>query len=197
VATANTILVIGASAGGVTALQHLIARLEPHWPLSVFVTLHTGKNRSLMPQILSWNTSLPVQFAEDGAAFTTGVYVAPPDRHLLVEATTMALSAGPRENYARPAIDPMFRSAAQHHGSRVIAVLLTGYLNDGMNGLYEVHARGGCTIVQDPRDAQVPEIPLNALRRLSPDYVLPLAQIPDAIDERLKEAADSSVRRRR
>lgn len=196
-ATESRILVIGASAGGVTALQSLLGWFDPHWQLSVFVTIHTGKSRSLLPQILKRSCRFPVHFAEHGKVFTTGIYIAPPDRHLIVEATTMSLSAGPRENHTRPAIDPMFRSAALHHGSQVIGILLTGYLQDGMNGLHEVGARGGCTIVQDPTDAEVPEIPLNALRRIKPDYVLPLTKIPMAIAERLKEAADISARRQR
>ena len=107
----------------------------------------------------------------------------------------MELSAGPAENHTRPAIDPMFRSAARNHGSSVIGVLLTGYLYDGMNGLYDIHKAGGTTIVQDPVDAEVPDIPRNALARLQPNYVLPLMEIPDAIAERLGIQQRSMERR--
>jgi two-component system chemotaxis response regulator CheB len=194
---ANTIVVIGASAGGVDALRRLVSQFAPEWPVSVFITLHTGKNPSLMPDILNLNrdSSLGACFAEDQKPFGRGIYIAPPDRHLLIGPTTTLLSAGPKENHTRPAIDPMFRSAAQHHGSRVIGILLTGYLFDGMNGLYDVHRHGGTTIVQDPTDAEVPDIPLNALARLRPDHVLPLAEIPNAIAERLRRQQRSKESR--
>src|SRR5262249_16246238 len=129
--------------------------------------------------------SLPAKFAEHQRGFGKGIYIAPPDRHLLIGTTTTLLSAGPTENHARPAIDPMFRSAAIHHGARVIGVLLTGYLYDGMNGLYDIHRSGGTTIVQDPSDAEVSEIPRNAIARLRPDHVLSLMKIPNAIAEHL------------
>lgn len=140
-----------------------------------------------MPDILNWQSSLHACFAEHNEPFGRGVYIAPPDRHLLIRHSTTILSSGPTENHTRPAIDPMFRSAAQHHGPRVIGILLTGYLFDGMNGLYDVHRHGGTTIVQDPMDAEVPDIPLNALARLRPDYVLPLAEIPTAVAEQLEQ----------
>jgi two-component system chemotaxis response regulator CheB len=183
----DRIIVIGASAGGVIALRRLIAQFDPEWPASIFVTLHTGKNRSVMPDILNWHSSLRACFAKHQEPFGRGVYVAPPDRHLLIGRSTTILSSGPTENHSRPAIDPMFRSAAKHHGPRVIGILLTGYLFDGMNGLYDVHRHGGTTIVQDPTDAEVPDIPLNALARLRPDYVLPLAEIPKAVAEQLDQ----------
>jgi len=107
----------------------------------------------------------------------------------------MLLSAGPKENHTRPAIDPMFRSAARNHGRRVIGVLLTGYLNDGVNGLYEIQRLGGATIVQDPADAEVAEIPRNALARLQPDHVLPLGKITSAVSELLEMQQGSTGRR--
>jgi two-component system chemotaxis response regulator CheB len=192
----NKIVVIGASAGGVTALRSLLSRFEVNWPVSVFITIHTGKNRGTLANILSENSQLPVQFAEHDKTFSTGVYIAPPDCHLLIGETSTFLSAGPKENHTRPAIDPMFRSAAANHGDRVIGVLLSGYLQDGMNGLYDVHRHGGCTIVQDPADAEVPEIPLNALRRLDPEYILPLSRIPNAISQQLEMTTAAEVRRR-
>ena len=148
-----------------------------------------------MPDILNWNSGLPVGFAEHQKKIARGIYIAPPDRHLIVGNGTMLLSAGPKENHTRPAIDPMFRSAARSHGSNVIGVLLTGYLNDGVNGLYEIQRLGGTTIVQDPADAEVPEIPRNALARLQPDHVLPLGKITNAISERLETQQRSTGRR--
>jgi two-component system chemotaxis response regulator CheB len=187
VTVANKIVVVGASAGGVLALQTLIARFEAEWPVSVFITIHTGRNRSLMPGILNWRSPLRAAFAEHRKRFATGIYVAPPDRHLIIGETATFLSAGPKENHTRPAIDPMFRSAAEQHGANVIGVLLTGYLHDGVNGLYEIQKFGGTTIVQDPTDAEVPDIPQNALRRLRPHYVLPVADIASAIAGELKQ----------
>jgi two-component system, chemotaxis family, protein-glutamate methylesterase/glutaminase len=192
----NTIVAVGASAGGVTALRRLVSGFDANWPVSVFITLHTGNNRNAFASILSWDSPLPVQFAEHGKPFSRAVYVAPPDRHLLIGPTDAFLSAGPKENHTRPAIDPMFRSAATNHGACVIGVLLTGYLQDGMNGLYDIHRHGGCTIVQDPADAEVPEIPRNALRRLRPDYVLPVSKITNAIAQQLETMEDAKVRRR-
>jgi two-component system, chemotaxis family, protein-glutamate methylesterase/glutaminase len=183
--TADNIVVIGASAGGVRALSKLLARFEVDWPVSVFITLHTGKNRSLMPDILNKYSPLLATFAEHQKTFGRGIYFAPPDRHLIIGHRSTFLSPGPTENHSRPAIDPMFRSAAQHHGPNVIGVLLTGYLFDGVHGLYQVQQYGGTTIVQDPTDAEIPEIPRNALSRLKPDYVAPLADIPDVIEQRL------------
>jgi two-component system, chemotaxis family, protein-glutamate methylesterase/glutaminase len=195
VATASTIVVIGTSAGGVTALQNLMLRFEAEWLASVFVTVHIGRNSNRLPEILSRVSPLPVSLAQHDVTFGNEIYIAPPDRHLLIGKEKTFLGDGPRENHVRPAIDPMFRSAAEHHGARVIAVLLTGYLSDGVNGLFEAHAAGGCTIVQHPQDAEVPEIPLNALRRLTPDYVLPLSEIPKVISQEMRARLPQPTRR--
>jgi two-component system chemotaxis response regulator CheB len=191
----NKIVVIGTSAGGVSALQRLIARMHADWRVSVFITIHIGRHRSLMPSILNWHSSLPARFAQHRMAFDRGILVAPPDRHLIIGKNATFLSAGPKENHARPAIDPMFRSAARHHGRNVIGVLLTGYLYDGVNGLYDIQRSGGTTIVQDPTDAEVPQIPLNALRRLKPTHVLPLADIPKAIAQEIERSASKETER--
>jgi two-component system, chemotaxis family, protein-glutamate methylesterase/glutaminase len=183
---ASTIVAIGTSAGGVSALRQLVLHFGHDWPMSVFVTIHTGRSPNHLPDLLAWASPLPVRFARDGDTIAKGIYIAPPDRHLIIGVGKTFLSAGPRENYARPAIDPMFRSAAEHHGGDVIGILLTGYLHDGASGLYEIHRAGGRTIVQDPRDAEVPEIPLHALDRLVPDHVLPLSKIPSAISQELQ-----------
>jgi two-component system, chemotaxis family, protein-glutamate methylesterase/glutaminase len=195
-ARGRRIIVIGASAGGIVALTGLIRKFEASWPVSVFITVHIGNARSRLADILNGASPMPVQFAEHGCAFGTGFYVAPPDRHLIVDDTKTFLTAGPKENHTRPAIDPMFRSAASHHGSRVIGVLLTGYLSDGMNGLYDIQEHGGTTIVQHPLDAQIPEMPMNALTRIKPTYVLPLAEIPNAIAEQLERKEASADWRR-
>jgi two-component system, chemotaxis family, protein-glutamate methylesterase/glutaminase len=110
VSNPNTIVVIGASAGGVNALRKLVLNFSEYWPVSVFITIHTGKNRNHLPRLLSWESGLPVSFARHGEPLAKGIYFAPPDRHLIVGKDETFLSAGPRENLARPAIDPMFRA---------------------------------------------------------------------------------------
>jgi two-component system, chemotaxis family, protein-glutamate methylesterase/glutaminase len=195
--TANTIIVIGASAGGVLALRTLIGRFDPSWPVAAFITIHTGRNRNLMPDIVTRSSPMHVTFAEHERPLSRGIYFAPPDRHLIIGPTSSLLSRGPTVNHTRPAIDPMFRSAAEHHGANVIGVLLTGYLYDGANGLYEIHRRGGTTIVQDPMTAEVPEIPRNALSLIKPDYVLPLTEIPKTIEQHLIQEEGVKEARRR
>lgn len=150
-----------------------------------------------MPDILNWDRRLPARFAENQMRFEKGIYIAPPDRHLIIGGTRTFLTSGPTENHTRPAIDPMFRSAAREHGSRVIGVLLTGHLYDGVNGLHEIQKHGGATIVQDPADAEVPDIPTNALARLRPDLVLPLSEMPNAIERILNGQERSREKRSR
>jgi two-component system, chemotaxis family, protein-glutamate methylesterase/glutaminase len=178
---AHSIVVVGASAGGVSALKTLVGSAQSNWPVAMFITLHIGRNRTQLSEVLNRISKLPVQLARHGEWFRRGIYIAPPDRHLLISNGKTLLSEGPKENYCRPAIDPMFRSAAQSYGSKVTGVLLTGHLHDGMNGLFEIDRVGGCTIVQDPNDAEIPEIPLNAISRVQPNYILPLCEIPEAI----------------
>jgi two-component system chemotaxis response regulator CheB len=122
--------------------------------------------------------SLPCSHARDGEQIKGGhVYVAPPDHHILLGKTKIMVSKGARENRSRPAIDPLFRSAAVAFGPRVIGVVLTGYLDDGTAGLIAVKRCGGVTVVQDPRDAEYGDMPQHALNNAPVDHVLPLASI--------------------
>jgi two-component system, chemotaxis family, protein-glutamate methylesterase/glutaminase len=173
------IIVVGTSAGGVGALSELAAALPRDLPAAVFVVLHTAADReSLLPEILSRAGALPAAKARHGEPIRPGrIYLAPPDHHLLLDGTHVRLSHGPRENLHRPAIDPLFRSAARHHGRRVIAAVLTGALADGTAGLMAVRAAGGVAVVEDPREAYYPDMPRNALEMAGADYVLPLARI--------------------
>ena len=107
--------------------------------------------------------------------------MAPPDRHLVLHAGRIRLTRGPRENWARPAIDPLFRSAAKEYGRRVIGVILTGLLNDGSAGLRAVRAAGGLAVVQEPADAAAPDMPRSALRHAGADYRVLLAEIPELL----------------
>jgi two-component system, chemotaxis family, protein-glutamate methylesterase/glutaminase len=173
------IIVIGASAGGIEALRVLVAGLPEDLPASVFVVLHTSpESPGMLAGILDSFGKLPATNAKDGERIRPGrIYVAPPDHHLLVEPGVVRTTRGPRENRFRPAVDPLFRSAAQTYGPRVIGVVLTGYLDDGTAGLWTVKRLGGTTIVQDPDDALVPFMPLNAMTHVAVDYCLPLEEI--------------------
>src|SRR5262249_11645932 len=152
------IIVVGASAGGVDALAEVVGGLPADFPASVFVVCHFPPGgRSILPQILSRSGPLLATHAADGASFHAGhIYIAPPDRHVLLgRGGRMRAPRGPRENNHRPAVDPLFRSAARYYGSRVIGVILTGALNDGVAGLIAVRAAGGVAAIQDPKDALV------------------------------------------
>jgi two-component system chemotaxis response regulator CheB len=175
----HDIIVVGASAGGVEALITLTATLPPDLQAAVFIVLHIpAQSPSLLPDILNRAGSLKVVSATDNAKIEYGhIYVAPPDFHLLVESEHIRVVSGPKENRHRPAIDPLFRSAAAAYGSRVIGVILTGSLDDGTAGLQAIKRCGGLAIVQDPQDALFPSMPLSAQANVQVDHTLPLAQI--------------------
>lgn len=176
---APAIVVIGASAGGVDAICSLAAALPAGFAAAVFVVLHIGAHRSELPWLLNQAGPLKACHPKDGDPIQAGrIYVAPPDHHLVVEPGHMRLTRGPRENWARPAIDPLFRSAARAYGPGVIGIVLTGGLNDGTAGLHEIKERGGTTVVQDPGDAVNPSMPRSALEHVAVDHCLPLAGIP-------------------
>lgn len=178
--TVHRIIVIGASEGGVSALRALFEALPERLPAAVFVALHIGAHPSDLPAILNHDGKLPAIHPKDGEAIQAGrVYVAPPDHHMIIaDRRVLRLTKGPRENFARPSIDPLFRSAAEIFGSAVIGVILTGGLNDGTAGLYEIKRRGGIVVVQDPDDAINPSMPRSALQHVQVDHCAPLALIP-------------------
>jgi two-component system chemotaxis response regulator CheB len=179
------IIVIGASAGGVTALKKLTAKLPPNLDASVFVVLHTGVHSpGLMDQILTRAGDLPASYATDGELIERGkIYIAPKDHHLLLDDGKIQVVRGPKENGHRPAIDTLFRSAAVHYSRRVVGVILTGHLNDGTSGLIAVKQAGGMAIVQDPEEAEVPDMPESALRHVDVDRCLSLDDIPTYLGE--------------
>lgn len=172
------IVVVGASAGGVRALQVLASSLPAAFPAPILVVQHIGANPSILPQLLTHAGPLPAAHGEDGEALAPGrIRVAPPDHHMLVEGGRIRLSRGPKEQYARPAIDPLFRSAAVSCRERTIGVLLTGALDDGTAGLQDIKSMGGIAVVQEPRDAEVPSMPESALRYVDVDHRAPVASI--------------------
>lgn len=171
-------IAVGASAGGIEALPRLIRQLPATLDAAVFVVLHVGAHRSELPTLLSTAGPLPAKHPEAGEKVVSGqIYVAPPDHHLTVRDGRVHLSRGPRENWARPAINPLFRSAAAEYGRDLIGIVLTGRLNDGSAGLLEVKRHGGTTIVQAPEDAAYPSMPSSALAHVAPDHSLPLDRI--------------------
>jgi len=165
------IVVTGASGGGLEALRTLVRGLEPGFPAAVFVVLHIGAT-SYLADILDRAGPLSVVRAQSGQLIERGkVYVAVPGCHLLLHGDHVLLRRGPREHRARPAIDPLFRSAAASFGGRVIGVVLSGSLADGTAGLRGIKRCGGLAIVQDPAEALVPDMPTSALRHVDVDHV--------------------------
>jgi two-component system chemotaxis response regulator CheB len=169
------VVVIGASAGGVEALMALVARLPAGMDASLFVVLHVpAESPSLLPEILSRAGPIPATSALDGERIRRShVYVCPPDHHLIVDAGYVTLSRGPKENGHRPAIDPLFRSAAFAYGHGVVSVILSGTLDDGMLGSLTVKRYGGMTVAQDPREALFDSMPRSVIENVGPSYVLP------------------------
>jgi two-component system chemotaxis response regulator CheB len=192
------IVVVGASAGGVQTLPKFFEGFEPEIGAAFFVVLHVSPSaHSYMPTLLGRAGRLPALHAEDGQAIEPGkIYIAPPDFHVLIEDNVMRLSHGPKENRHRPAIDPLFRTAARAHDSRVIGVVLTGTLDDGTMGLKAVKDAGGLTIVQDPDDALYPDMPRSALQVVDPHYVLPLEEIRMTLPRLIKEPVKEKVMKR-
>ncbi len=170
------IIVVGASAGGVRALPALASQLSPDFPAPVLVVQHIGSHPSILPRLLMREGPLAASHAEDGEPVEPGrIYVAPPDHHMLVDGDVIRLSRGPKEHHARPAIDPLFRSAAVSRGPAAIGVVLTGLLDDGTAGLQSIKRCGGTAVVQDPADAERPSMPASALRYVDVDHCVPLA----------------------
>lgn len=191
----RNIIVIGASAGGFEAIQTLVAGLPRDLPASIFIVWHMGPEvTGILPHVLNKYDTLPASNAVDGEAIQSGrIYVAPPDRHLLLEDGHIRTSRGPKENRFRPAVDPLFRSAAEAYGPRVIGIILSGALDDGTSGLWTIKNRGGLAIVQHPRDSAVPSMPESALREVEVDYSIPVADMPRLL-ARLCSESPSSIK---
>ena len=178
-APGRDIIVIGASAGGVEALKQLASGLPRDLPAAVFVVVHIAPSAPmLLPTIINRVGTLRAEYARDGEPVRPGrIYLAPPGQHLLVRADGVRLTRGPRENLHRPAVDPLFRSAALAFGPRVIGVILSGNLDDGTRGLSAVKRAGGLAVVQEPGDALYPSMPASALHNVAVDHRVPLAEL--------------------
>jgi two-component system chemotaxis response regulator CheB len=173
------IVVIGASAGGVEGIRKLVAGLPYDLPAAVFVTMHiTARSDGILPTLIARAGPLEAEHAIDGERIRHGrIYVAPPDYHLLLRSGHVHLSHGPRENLQRPCINAMFRSAAEAYGDRVCGVVLSGLLDDGAAGLWQIQQKNGATIVQDPGEATFRSMPESAIRGLNVQYIVRLAEM--------------------
>ena len=191
----HDIVVVGASAGGVEALGEMVAQLPADLAASVFVVLHiSASGTSVLPSILARRGDLPAAHAVDEEPIEhSRIYVAPPDHHLFLQPGVVRVIRGPKENGYRPAIDPLFRSAAHSFGPRVIGVILSGVLDDGTAGLAVIKMRGGRTLVQDPKEALYPGMPSSAIEFVGPDKVLPARKLARAIVEVAAEPAPEEV----
>ena len=192
---APRIIVIGASAGGLEALDHLLGQLPTDIPAAIIIVQHMAPeiSGSVLVSTLAKYRAFDARLATDGEAFRSGrVYIAPPDSHLLIKGSRLLVTKGARENRYRPGIDPLFRSAAVTHGPGVIGVVLTGMLDDGTAGLSAITRCGGTTVVQDPKDAAYPSMPQSALDNLKIDFCVPLGQMGPLLDR----LARAKVKRR-
>jgi two-component system chemotaxis response regulator CheB len=177
------VIVIGASAGGVEALIQLFSTLPAKLPAVIAVVIHRSPLYNLhLLNVLGRHATMPVREPKPDKSLTAGtIYLAPRDQHMLLKGKQIELSRGPKEHFTRPAVDPLFVSVAEQYGPRVIGVLLTGSGDDGAAGLIAIKHHGGLSLVQDPRDAKMPTMPMNALRYDHVDLVLPLTSIPAAV----------------
>lgn len=175
----SKIVVIGASAGGIEAVSKLIAKLPSDFPAPLFVVIHISPHSdSALPSIFSRAGALKAIHPRSGEKFSPGyIYVAPPDKHLLIKEGAIELARGPRENNHRPAIDVLFRTAAHTYNSLVIGIVLSGTLDDGTAGLLAIKQQGGIAIVQNPEEAMYSGMPLSAIETVKVDYILPVAEI--------------------
>ena len=176
------LVVIGASVGGLEALSLILACLPADFAAPILLVSHVGSRKTALPEVLGRCCALPVRHARDGEPVLPGhVLLAPPGRHMLLTLAagqpTIKLNHGPREHYTRPAIDPLFRSAARTGGANVVGLILSGYLGDGTAGLQAIKACGGKAVVQDPADALAPSMPQSALDNVDVDWCLPTDKI--------------------
>jgi two-component system chemotaxis response regulator CheB len=189
------IIVIGGSSGATPAMQSILRKLPIDLQAAVFVVLHIPPHGiGILSTVASAAGRLPVREAEHGMAIENGIiYIAAPDHHMLIGNGRILLGRGPRENMVRPAIDPLFRSAALNYGPRVIGVILSGLLSDGAAGLNAIKRCGGITLVQDPEEAIADEMPRRALEATTVDLCVPSARLGDVLADLSRALADAAV----
>ena len=185
----RNVVVIGASAGGVGAISELLAMLPGGFPAAIGITIHRGRlsagdSSDTLAALFSGSGPLQCLAPVDGQPFVAGfAYLAPPDVHMLLYEGSIKLERGPKEHHARPAVDPMFRSAAASYGQRVIGALLTGNLEDGTDGLCEIQRQGGFTMAQDPDEADFPSMPQSAIKANCVHMVVSLSNLGRIMNE--------------
>jgi two-component system, chemotaxis family, protein-glutamate methylesterase/glutaminase len=190
------VIVIGASAGGFEAFKKIIADLPADFETPIFIVWHMSPDvRGVLPAVLNRLNTIHAAHAEDSENIEANrIYIAPPDHHLLLEDGQVRVTHGPKENRFRPAVDPLFRSAAYTYGTGVIGIVLSGSLDDGTAGLWTIKHYGGTAIAQDPEEAEFPSMPESAIREVNTDYVVPIAEIAPLLVKLSKE--DISTKQR-
>lgn len=186
----NRIVVVGASAGGVESLQALVSSLPSDFAAAVFIVLHIPPNFvSHLPEILSRNSPFPVRHPAGREKIKAGhIFVAPPDHHLLIEEDCVIATRGPKENRNRPSIDALFRSAAYHYREKVIGIVLSGALDDGTSGLWNIKRMGGVTITQEVSECVFDSMPLSALEQVAIDFSVSASQMGQLLAKLICEA---------
>jgi two-component system chemotaxis response regulator CheB len=187
------IILIGASAGGFSAVRRIFSELNPAISAAIFTVLHTTPGSMSLAATLAPASKLPVKVAADQPIEQGVIYIAPPDIQLMLERDRMRLVRGPKESLHRPSIDVLFRSAAFAYRSRVIGVVLTGMLDDGTAGLFQIKRSGGVTVVQDPKEAEFSSMPLNACTNLQVDYIVSLEKIAPLLSRLAPQQLISTV----
>jgi two-component system, chemotaxis family, protein-glutamate methylesterase/glutaminase len=176
------VVVIAASAGGLDPLRRIITALPVPCLAAIFVVVHIGARRSELPHLLNSSGRHPATFAEDAALIEAGhIYVAPPDHHMTLGPDRIRLDQGPKVHYTRPAADPLFISAAESHGQRVMGIVLSGGGGDGAAGLRAIAEHGGTALVQSPLEAVSPDMPRAAMMADHPDACLPVEEIAQRV----------------
>ncbi|MDA9467991.1 chemotaxis protein CheB [Bradyrhizobium sp. CCBAU 53415] len=189
------IIVIGGSAGATAPLKQILGALPADVPAAIFIVLHIpARGVGILATVAAAAGKLPVHQARNGMTFERGhIYLAAPDHHLLLSGHHIQLGRGPRENMVRPAIDALFRSAAVHHGPRVIGLVLSGLLSDGAAGLHAIKRCGGVAVVQDPADAISPEMPQRAMEATLTDLCVPGAGLGDVLSDLAREVPGDAL----
>jgi two-component system, chemotaxis family, protein-glutamate methylesterase/glutaminase len=191
----KSIVVIGTSAGGSILLPELIKQFTPEMNIAVLIVIHLSKRSvgDLLASRLQKATSYRCKMPRLGETIKTRhIYIAKPDHHLLIKGDKILLGRGPMENRYRPSVDALFRSAAASHGPNVIGIILTGMLEDGAAGMMAIRRAGGVCIIQDPNEAQYPDMPRAVLNQLDPDYSVPVSQMGEILSTVLKRKGKSS-----
>lgn len=176
------IVVIGGSTGGLDPLRQIIAALPVDCTAAMFVVMHIGSHPGTLPRVLTESGHHPAIFASDNSIIEAGnIYVAPPDHHMYLEMSRIRLSQGPKIHHTRPAVDPLFISAAEVYGQCVLGIVLSGNDGDGAAGVQAIMQHGGTVFVQDPYEAQIPSMPWSAIVAGHPNARLPVSEIAERV----------------